>query len=319
LEPRILSEGRGAPVAPITIPEPAIRLRSIGSAIEGIGTAMVAMQLNSLRSAEQQKAVARLEQLKPEIDRLRSQGYGVQLTLVVEWPNQVDIAALWVGIGDPGQVVYFNRMFISSAVKPSQEQDQPAYHANVAPGDPQQRDPHSMTLEQQLLQQLGDPYPVAGSAPKKGFHFVIGTMNLPVGAAVGARAAQKAAPANDVTGIAGTYNPKFEKMFSGSHWTMALLIQRQLQVQLDANGMPQPKMWRLGKGAPQLFSYRPYALGGKLVMAGQFAVGPGRPPAGEELSSRFTYPRQGLIFEMVNELDSSLNEVNDAFVSWHKS
>jgi len=25
-----------------------------------------------------------------------------------------------------------------------------------------------------------------------------------------------------------------------------------------------------------------------------------------------------LIFEMVNELDSSLNEVNDAFVSWRK-
>ena len=49
----------------------------------------------------------------------------MQLTLVVEWPNQVDIAALWVGIGDPGQVVYFNRMFISSAIKPSQEQDQP--------------------------------------------------------------------------------------------------------------------------------------------------------------------------------------------------
>jgi hypothetical protein len=319
LTPVPLTEGRGAPVEPIKIPEPAVRLQSIGGAIAGIGQVMVAAQLRSLRSAEQQKAVARLQELMPEVERLRSQGYGVQLTLVVEWPNQVDIAALWAGIGDPGQVVYFNRMFISSAVKPATvEQKGPAAYENVAPGDPKQRDPHSMTFDQQLRLQLGEKFPVPSDAPRKGFHYVIGVMNLPVAGAVSPGTGQPAPQAVDVRGIAGTYNPKFERLFSGSTVRIALLIQRQLQVELDGNGMPRPKMWRLGRGAPQLFSYRPYALVGKLVMAGQFQVG-GRPPTGEELSSRFEYPRQGLIFEMVHELDSSLNEVSDAFVSWHKA
>jgi hypothetical protein len=316
--PRNVTEGRGAPVAPITIPEPAIRLRSVGGAIEGAGVAMVAMQVSSLRSAELQKATARFEQLKPEIERYRNQGYGVQLTLVVEWPNQLDIAALWAGIGDPGQVVYFNRMFISSAVKPgTEEQKYPVVRENVAPGDPLQRDPHEMTLEQQVRAQTGDPYPVPGTAPKKGFHFVIGTMNIPAAGAVGPRPAQQAAPQTDLRGIAGTYHPKVEKIFSGSYWSINLLVGRQLQVELDANGNPQPKMWRLGT-TPRLFTYRPYALQGKIVMGGQFAVGPGRPPAGEELSSRMEYPRQGLIFEWVKELDSGLNEVSDSLVSWHK-
>src|SRR5262249_18881176 len=105
--------GRGAPVAPITVPEPAARLNKVGGPAQAVGAALVAAQLSSLRGAEVQKAVNKLDQLAPTIQDFRERGYAVAVTLVVEAPNQIDIAALMAGIGDPGQVVYFKDMYIS--------------------------------------------------------------------------------------------------------------------------------------------------------------------------------------------------------------
>src|SRR6185503_3120361 len=108
-----------------------------------------------LRGAELSAAVKALEKLTPTIQTYREQGYSVSVTLVVEAPRQVDIAAQWAHIGDPGQVVYFKRMYINRAVKPvSAEQTHPSISENLAPGDPQQRDPHEFTLQQQIAVQM---------------------------------------------------------------------------------------------------------------------------------------------------------------------
>jgi hypothetical protein len=84
--PRV-TEGRGEPVAPITVPEPVANVRATRGAVEGAGVMLVAMQLNALRSAELQAAVNKLTELTPTIQRYREQGYGVTLTLVVEVPD----------------------------------------------------------------------------------------------------------------------------------------------------------------------------------------------------------------------------------------
>jgi hypothetical protein len=188
----------------------------------------------------------------------------------------------------------------------------------VAPGDPQQRDPHEYTLHQQIAVQMHEKYPVPGTGPRPGFQFLTGQLDLPALTGGGAtQRTQQPAQRNNLRGIAGTYTAKYEKLFTGGTWSIPPLMARQLQVELDANGNPRPKMWRLG-GTPQHYSYRPFALGGVIVMGGQFSLGSGLPPAAEWLSSRMEYPREGLILEWVKGLDSGLREISDALISWHK-
>ena len=161
----------GTPPAPKTepvttaskgIPVEAIHTSAKGSAKGGAtefgAQVVLAAQLESVRGAEAAKAAAALENLAPEIEKLRLAGNGVVVTLVMEVPNQVDIAAIWAGIGVPGQVVYFKKMYISqviSAMQSSAASTQSTIRANLAPGDPEQQDPHELTLQQQIKGEMG--------------------------------------------------------------------------------------------------------------------------------------------------------------------
>jgi hypothetical protein len=133
----------------------------------------------------------------------------------------------------------------------------------------------------------------------------------------GRQAAQQPARTHNLRGIVGTYTPKLEGIFKGGAWDIPLLVLRQIQVELDRSGNPRPKMWRLS-GKWQPFDYRPYAPGGDIVMGGDFVIDSGSPPAGEWLSSKMEYPHEGLVLEWINVLDSGMNVVCDALVSWHK-
>ncbi len=129
------------------------------------------VELNSIRGAEKQKAVKALEELTPSIEGYRSKGMYVTVTIEVEVPEQIDIAAIWAGIGDPGQVVYFKRMFIAYAGYPRKEpppppKDQPyrrepqGYHQNEATEEPRQKEWYL-------------------NHPRKGFRFLTRDMHLP--------------------------------------------------------------------------------------------------------------------------------------------
>jgi hypothetical protein len=105
--------------------------------------ALVAAQLSSLRGAEVRKAVNKLDQLTPTIQGYRERGYGVMVTLVVEAPNQIDIAAIMAGIGDVSQIVYFKDMYISGVSKPLRETHaEPTMSDNLAPRTSQQEFPY---------------------------------------------------------------------------------------------------------------------------------------------------------------------------------
>lgn len=165
-------EYRGAPVEPIRNPANF----DAKAAHEGGAIAMLSMQLGKIRGMEAEKAADKLNELLGEADPLLSKGYGVEITLVMEVPNTIDLAAAIAGIGDASQVVYFNRMFISQIDAPLMTQTQtpspyPSMRANLAPGDPMQEDPHERTLDQQIRGQMGDKYPVKKYQPKEGFHF----------------------------------------------------------------------------------------------------------------------------------------------------
>jgi hypothetical protein len=62
-----------------------------------------------------EKALARLQELRPGIEELRGQGFGVTITLIVEVPNQIDIAAVWAGIGVVESLDLHRRVNISNA------------------------------------------------------------------------------------------------------------------------------------------------------------------------------------------------------------
>jgi hypothetical protein len=168
--PRATSEYRGAPVEPIRSPADF----STKAAVEGALQALLSMQLGSIRGAEAAKAAARLNELLPEVEALRARGYGVTITLVMEVPDKVDLAAYVAGVGDPGQVVYFKKMYIS-AITPARSagvtsNEQATVRENLAPRDPDQDDPHRRTLTEQIKGQLGEKYPVKGTEPRPGFH-----------------------------------------------------------------------------------------------------------------------------------------------------
>src|SRR5262249_31801559 len=143
---------RGGPVEPIRGPGGSSTL----AAHEAGAVALLSIQLGNIRGAEADKAAARLNELLADSDSYREKGYGITITLVMEVPNTIDLAAAVTGIGDASQVVYFNRMFISAISAPAIVQQaqadtgHAAYRANLAPGDPQQDDPNDWTLDQQI-------------------------------------------------------------------------------------------------------------------------------------------------------------------------
>src|SRR5438034_4153825 len=113
------------------------------SAIEFGAQALLAAQLENVRSAELEKAEDALNELAPEIEQRRMEGNGVTVTVVAEVPNTFDPFAYAAGVGDAGQVVYFKRMFISS-ITPRHAQSvksgNQTYRADLASGDPEQVD-----------------------------------------------------------------------------------------------------------------------------------------------------------------------------------
>src|SRR5262249_35984878 len=220
---------------------------------------LVAAQLSSLRGAEVQKAVNKLDQLAPTIQDFRERGYAVAVTLVVEAPNQIDIAALMAGIGDPGQVGYFKDMYISGVSKPLREpQTHPSISENLAPRTPEQENPQRLTLQQEIAVQMGEKYPIPGSGPRAGFHFLTGTLGLPAltGAAQPSR---QPTQQTNLRGIVGSYLPYRVHVFVGPAWLYASLVSRRLQVDLDPQGAPRPRMWQW-VASPQLYAYQPYAV-----------------------------------------------------------
>lgn len=294
---------------------------SVGGSVKGRATefgaqAILAKQVQNARGAEAAKAVAALEKLGPEIEKLREAGNGVVVTLVMEVPNQVDIAAVWAGVGDPGQVVYFKKMYISQVLPAKKSTStQTTISENLAPGDPDQQDPHSWTLDQQIRNQTRQKYPVRGTEPRKGFHFVSRELYLPSYTGNEKSVPQTREAPNQLKGIAGTYRLKFESLFVGNASIIPSLMTRGLQVEQDSSGKLVPKMWR----GSTPYSYERYAVRGAIVMNGRFALGEGRPPAAEWIWSGMEYPREGLILEWAKGLDSGLNIVWDALFSWHKT
>jgi predicted nucleic acid-binding protein len=198
-------------VTPIEAPH-ASGGQSIHAAAEFGAIALLSAQLDAVRAAEKQKAIDRLNELAPQIEDWRQKGRGVTVTLVVEVPDQVDIAAIWAGIGDASQVVYFKKMYISSITRAPQSpsssgQQGPAYVANDAPGDPDSYDPHDLPLDAQIRMQMGEKYPIPELRPKAGFHFASRDLQLP------AYPSATSAGQPGGRGLAGHYVPVAVKLY----------------------------------------------------------------------------------------------------------
>ncbi|MEU6534893.1 hypothetical protein [Streptomyces sp. NPDC047000] len=153
-------ETRGAPVEPIHSP---VNL-DLKSAAEGAATMLLALQLGSLRGAEEQKARAAYEELfARDIGPGLARGNSVGVAVVYEVPDQVDIAAYVTGIGDTGQVVLFRKMYVNAEAPYDPEKPLPtattpaSMHANLAP---------SLTNEPWYVSEGRKE-----NQPTKGFHF----------------------------------------------------------------------------------------------------------------------------------------------------
>jgi hypothetical protein len=86
---------------------------STQGAVEGAGQMILSAQLSSVRNYELTKAVNAWDALQTDIARLRSSGFDVTVTVVAQVPKQPDVAAHVTGVGNAGEVVYFEKMYIS--------------------------------------------------------------------------------------------------------------------------------------------------------------------------------------------------------------
>jgi hypothetical protein len=154
-----------------------------GQAAEAGAQLLLSLQLGNVRADELAKAEARFQQLVPEIERLRREGYGVVVTVEAEVPTSPDVAAAATGVGDADQVVYFHSMYIKSAMKPlrapvagevPQTSMSPVGGVQKGFGNPNRTDdPHDLTLGQQIRAQMGDPDPAGKHQPKHPGHRII--------------------------------------------------------------------------------------------------------------------------------------------------
>jgi hypothetical protein len=166
--------GHGRAPTPIQVPEPATRMHERRGTIGAGAMMLLGMQLNAIRGAEKQKAVKALEALTPAVEKHRSEGKYVTVTIEVEVPDQVDIAAIWAGIGDQSRVVYSKRMWISNASFPVKEPE-------TLPADkdrpPPPRQPQRYRQNEATDQPREKEWYL--NHPRKGFHFVTRDMHLP--------------------------------------------------------------------------------------------------------------------------------------------
>jgi uncharacterized protein DUF4157 len=88
---------------------------STQGAVEGAAQQIYAAQINSVRDAEQQKAVDALNNLQFQIKALQADGRDVHVTVVAEVPIDFDFFGYVAGMPAADQVVYFTTMYISSA------------------------------------------------------------------------------------------------------------------------------------------------------------------------------------------------------------
>ena len=167
-----VAERGGAPT-PIEVPAPAQRMHEKQGAHAGAALMLLSMQLSNIRSDERQKAEKRLEELGPRIEELRRKGFGVTVRLVVEIPDQVDIAAVWAGIGDVTQVVYFHDMSIIAAGPPIKPMERPPGVSDTwrEPPAVRQNEAYDENEPRRREWYLDNP--------KKGFHFAHRDLQLP--------------------------------------------------------------------------------------------------------------------------------------------
>ena len=161
---------------------------------------------------------------------------------------------------------------------------------------------------------MGEKYPVPGTGPRNGFYFASRELFLPSLTESEKSGGQTREESSQLRNIAGTYRPKYEKLFIGDVSIIPRMLARRLQVEQDSGGKLLPKMWQ----GSEPYSYLPYAAHKRIVMNGRFALGKGLPPASEWIWSSMEYPRDGLILEWAKGLDSSLSILWDALFSWQK-
>ncbi|MCE9672850.1 DUF4157 domain-containing protein [Myxococcus stipitatus] len=312
----VLTERPGGSAVEIASPHALTNVAATQGAVEGAWGIILSHQLSSVRGAELKKALARFEELGPEIEAYRQKGIDVTVTVVAEVPKQPDVAARVTGVGNAGEVVYFKRMYISHlSLPPSAATSTQSTMYAAGERDPGRVDRSEMTLNQQVSAYWGDKYPVPGSGPREGFHFVEGKQTFPGYAPLTSRKPDLTTP-DHLKGIAGTYKPELRKIFVGGMSGVFTLGARKLQVELGPQGVPTPKMTLGGKaytfldGGP-----RPPTM----IMTGQFRMGEGLPPAAQWIWSSMEYHAdKGIILEWAHVLDSALNTTWDALFLWRR-
>jgi hypothetical protein len=164
--------GRGNAPMPIQTPEPAQRMHQRRGTLGAGATMLLGLQLNAFRGAEKQKAVNALEELTPRIEAYRAKGMYVTVTIEVDVPDKVDIAAIWAGIGDPSQIVYFRRMWIANAAYPVKEAEPPPPGQKKNYKEPQQLRQNEATDEPRQKEWYLQK-------KREGWHAVTRDMHLP--------------------------------------------------------------------------------------------------------------------------------------------
>jgi hypothetical protein len=188
-------EGRGLlydPRAVEPLPRSGTGLSTQG-AVEGAGQIFLSEELSSARDYQLRRALDAWDALQPDIAKLRSDGFDVTVTAVAQVPKQPDIAGYVTGVGDTGQVVYFEKMYIarfSPARKPgspTSPPNEPAHMDSVSPEDSARLDKYGSKDrydEPRWIEEMQKTYEMYGRAgsykpPKPGFRFEVRDLTLP--------------------------------------------------------------------------------------------------------------------------------------------
>jgi Domain of unknown function (DUF4157) len=306
-----VTEGRGATVGEIAAAPHAQSIDAARGSVEGAWSMILAGQLSYVRGAELQKAVDALIALEPTIEQDRQKGIDVTVTVVAEVPDHPDVAGYATGTGDASQVVLFRDMYISHLSLPASAATSTVSTAYDAGGH--SRDyvgQGDMTLDQRIRSQLGEKYPVPGTGPHAGFHFVEGQQVFP-----GYPPPKPAGPpmATRTQGIAGTWTPEFRDVFTGNFYQVLPLADRVLRVDVDAGGMATPRLIQGGYAC----AFEDGGPNTTKVMTGRFKVGEGYPPQAQWYWSAFEYlPDKRLILEWVHGQDRNYAMLWDALFLW---
>jgi hypothetical protein len=288
--------------------------------VEGAFVMLLGAQLSSVRSAEMDKAMKALAALGPEITRNNERGLDVTVTLVVEVPDQPDVAAYATGVGDPDQVVIFKKMYISNLSRSRDAEpltplpDALPTMREGPPGSGELDEP--LTLTQQIRSQMGDKYPVPGTGPRKGRHFVSSELHLPAHIAPKKPPAPAKPDPRLLRSLVGSWVPEFRQVFIGEVAPVLPLIGRRLKVEQSPSGELVPRL-TLGT---KTYAYEPYAPSSGAPIAGIFKLGPGRPPESQWISSRMVYhPEVDVFLEWAKGLDSTKEVIWDALFMWRRA